>query len=99
MVPAVAAAEEVMDRLRDTVGAAGPARDSPSAVHPQAGNVESLTRRETEVAHLVAQGLSNREIADGLVLSVRTVETHVDRVLGKLDFHTRTQLAAWVLRK
>jgi DNA-binding NarL/FixJ family response regulator len=30
---------------------------------------------------------------------VRTVETHVDRVLGKLDFHTRTQLAAWVLRE
>ena len=57
---------------------------------------EGLTRREAEVARLVAEGLTNREIADRLFLSVRTVETHVDRVLGKLDFHTRTQLAGWV---
>jgi DNA-binding NarL/FixJ family response regulator len=56
---------------------------------------ERLTRRETEVAGLVADGLTNRVIAERLHLSVRTVETHVDRVLGKLDFHTRTQLAAW----
>jgi non-specific serine/threonine protein kinase len=50
------------------------------------------------VARLVAVGLTNREVAERLHLSVRTVETHVDRVLGKLDFHTRTQLAAWVGR-
>jgi non-specific serine/threonine protein kinase len=54
----------------------------------------NLTLREREVATLVAQGLTNREIADQLVLSVRTVETHVDRILGKLNLHTRTQLAA-----
>jgi non-specific serine/threonine protein kinase len=54
----------------------------------------NLTHREREVAALVAQGLTNREIADRLVLSVRTVETHVDRILGKLNLHTRTQLAA-----
>ncbi|MGN6796428.1 MAG: LuxR C-terminal-related transcriptional regulator, partial [Streptosporangiaceae bacterium] len=54
-----------------------------------------LTRREAEVAALVARGLTNREIAARLFLSVRTVEVHVDHVLTKLGFHTRTQLAAW----
>jgi DNA-binding NarL/FixJ family response regulator len=62
------------------------------------GRGEVLTRRELEVARLVADGSTNREIAERLHLSVRTVETHVDRVLGKLDFHTRTQLAAWIDR-
>jgi non-specific serine/threonine protein kinase len=56
-----------------------------------------LTRREEEIAALVATGLTNREIAGRLFLSVRTVETHVDHALGKLGFRTRTQLAAWML--
>jgi non-specific serine/threonine protein kinase len=55
----------------------------------------TLTRRETEVAALAARGLTNRDIAAQLFLSVRTVEVHVDHVLTKLGFHTRTQLAAW----
>ena len=55
----------------------------------------TLTRRETEVAVLAARGLTNREIAAKLFLSVRTVEVHVDHILTKLDFRTRTQLAAW----
>jgi DNA-binding CsgD family transcriptional regulator len=55
----------------------------------------TLTRREAEVAALAARGLTNREIADRLFVSVRTVEAHVDHVLTKLGFHTRTQLAAW----
>jgi DNA-binding NarL/FixJ family response regulator len=54
---------------------------------------EGLTRREREVASLVAEGLTNREIAARLVLSVRTVAAHIDRVLGKLGLHSRTQLA------
>jgi non-specific serine/threonine protein kinase len=54
-----------------------------------------LTPREREVALLVAEGLSNRDIANRLVLSVRTVEVHVDRILTKLGFSNRTQLAAW----
>jgi non-specific serine/threonine protein kinase len=56
----------------------------------------SLTRRESEVAALVARGLTNRDIAGQLYISVRTVEVHVDRILSKLGFRTRTQLAAWV---
>ena len=55
----------------------------------------TLTRRETEVATLAARGLTNRDIAAQLYLSVRTVEAHVDHVLTKLGFRTRTQLAAW----
>jgi DNA-binding NarL/FixJ family response regulator len=44
---------------------------------------------------LAARGLTNRDIAAQLFLSVRTVEVHVDHILTKLGFHTRTQLAAW----
>ncbi len=61
----------------------------------QPGPAPQLTPREAEVALLVARGLTNREVAGQLYLSVRTVEVHVDRILTKLSFHTRTQLAAW----
>jgi predicted ATPase/DNA-binding CsgD family transcriptional regulator len=56
---------------------------------------QTLTRREAEVAALAARGLTNRDIAAQLFLSVRTVEVHVDHILTKLGFRTRTQLAAW----
>jgi predicted ATPase/DNA-binding CsgD family transcriptional regulator len=62
----------------------------------RAGPSASLTRREQEIAALVATGLTNREIAGQLFLSVRTVEAHVDHILSKLGFRTRTQLAAWM---
>ncbi|MFC5215148.1 ATP-binding protein [Streptomyces coerulescens] len=55
-----------------------------------------LTRRESEVAELVAQGLANQQIADRLVIARRTAEGHVERVLRKLGFHNRSQIAAWV---
>lgn len=56
----------------------------------------ALSRREREVAELVALGLTNRAIAQRLFLSERTVEGHVERANGKLGFSTRTQLAMWV---
>jgi non-specific serine/threonine protein kinase len=64
---------------------------------PPPGSRPTLTRREAEVAALAARGLTNRDIAAQLFLSVRTVEVHVDHILTKLGFHTRTQLAAWAL--
>ncbi|TMG44940.1 MAG: helix-turn-helix transcriptional regulator, partial [Chloroflexi bacterium] len=54
-----------------------------------------LTAREREVAALVATGLSNKEIAEKLVISERTAEGHVEHILGKLQFRSRSQIAAW----
>ena len=59
------------------------------------GPSQRLTDREREIAGLVAHGMANGEIAEQLVLSVRTVETHVGRVLAKLGLRTRGQLTAW----
>ena len=56
----------------------------------------ALTRRESEVAELVAQGLANQQIADRLVIARRTAEGHVERILSKLGFSNRSQIAAWV---
>jgi DNA-binding CsgD family transcriptional regulator/tetratricopeptide (TPR) repeat protein len=60
--------------------------------------VNPLSRRESEVAVLVAQSLSNREIAERLFLSERTVESHVRAILAKMDFNGRTEIATWVVR-
>jgi non-specific serine/threonine protein kinase len=54
-----------------------------------------LTRREQEVAKLVARGLSNKEIANQLVISRRTAEAHVENILTKLGFTSRVQIAQW----
>jgi predicted ATPase/DNA-binding CsgD family transcriptional regulator len=56
-----------------------------------------LTPRESEIAGLVAQGLSNKGIASKLVISQRTAETHVEHILMKLGFTSRAQIAAWVV--
>ncbi|MGE5221827.1 MAG: response regulator [Omnitrophica WOR_2 bacterium] len=58
-----------------------------------------LTGRELEVLRLVAQGLSNREIADRLVISEKTVKTHMNSILGKLNLEDRTQAAVYALRR
>lgn len=58
-----------------------------------------LTRRQTEIAELIAQGLSNREIANRLVISQRTAETHVENILTKMGFTSRAQIAAWVAER
>jgi non-specific serine/threonine protein kinase len=58
-----------------------------------------LTRREMQVANLIAEGRSNREIAAELVISQRTAETHVENILSKLGFTSRTQVAVWISRR
>ncbi len=58
-----------------------------------------LTAHDREVALLLAQGRSDQEIADVLVIGVRAVEAHITRILNKLDFTSRVQIAAWVVKK
>jgi DNA-binding NarL/FixJ family response regulator len=58
-----------------------------------------LTKREREVAALVAQGKSNREIAQALVISEYTVASHVSNILSKLEFSSRTQIVSWAIEK
>jgi DNA-binding NarL/FixJ family response regulator len=58
-----------------------------------------LSPRECEVAALIARAMSNRQIAERLVLSERTVETHVRSILAKLGYATRTEIATWSLRQ
>ena len=58
-----------------------------------------LTRRESEVAALIAQGKSNRAIAETLILGERTVEGYVANILAKLGFSSRTQIASWATQK
>jgi len=60
---------------------------------------ENLTERERDVIQLVAQGCSNQEIAKELVISEKTVKTHVSNMLGKLHLEDRTQLAIYAIRK
>jgi DNA-binding NarL/FixJ family response regulator len=57
-----------------------------------------LTQREHEVVRLVVQGLTNREIAETLVVSVRTAEAHITHLLNKLGLRSRAQLAVWAVQ-
>ena len=60
---------------------------------------DGLTERERTIAVRIARGQSSREIADALVISERTVETHIGNILAKLGYNARTQIAAWAAEK
>lgn len=77
--------------MEQVVRQGSPARESPEAL-------ASLTEREREVIRLVAQGRSNQEIAQALVISDKTVKTHVSNILSKLNLQDRTQLAIYAIR-
>jgi DNA-binding NarL/FixJ family response regulator len=57
---------------------------------------DKLTAREREIARLVADGLTNRDIAERLVIADGTVEVHVKHILNKLGFRSRAQVAGWL---
>jgi NarL family two-component system response regulator LiaR len=73
------------------------AQEEPPASRGPAARDE-LTERETEVLRLIAAGFNNREIAEKLVISDKTVKTHVSSILGKLHLEDRTQAAIYALR-
>ena len=77
---------------------AGPEQPAAAAEPIRAGATIELSKREREVAQLVARGLSNREIADRLYLSERTIDNHVHHILDKLGFDSRVQVATWLVK-
>jgi DNA-binding NarL/FixJ family response regulator len=81
--------DELLARVRVRIPA--PVNGSPA--------VSDLTKRELEVLHLLAEGLSQKEIAAELVISPKTVAAHVQHVLGKLGVHSRTQAVAQAYRR
>ena len=83
-------------RFDEAVALALGRRTPPPGTPDTHGDEVRLTPRESEIAVLVAEGLTNREIADRLVMARRTAEVHVAHILGKLNFSSRGQLAAWV---
>ena len=99
--------EELLQAIRDT-------HQGESSLHPAIARKlvrelsqpsplppaeEPLTEREVEVLKLVAHGLANQEIAEKLVISERTVRTHVGNILNKLHFANRTQAALYAVRE
>jgi non-specific serine/threonine protein kinase len=81
----------IEDALGESMTAAPgkPANKSGSDGHP-------LTERERQVAALVAEGLSNRDIAERLTIAKRTADSHVEHILAKLGYSSRAQIAAWI---
>ncbi|WP_436498935.1 helix-turn-helix transcriptional regulator [Actinokineospora sp. HUAS TT18] len=79
-----------------TANAVALALDDKPSRPPRPVKSSALTRRQLEVAKLVAQGKSNRAIAAALTISIRTAETHVDHILTALGFNNRAQIAAWM---
>lgn len=71
----------------------------PTSVDQAPAPPSILSRRELEVAALVADGLSNREIHDKLFIAERTVDNHVQHIFNKLNFNSRAQIAAWYVRQ
>jgi non-specific serine/threonine protein kinase len=69
---------------------------SSDQVAPEGPRPQLISRRELEVARLVSEGLTNRDIAKALFISERTVDNHVKHVLDKLHFRSRSQIGAWL---
>ena len=90
-----------LDPPADDIAAAGSVPDAhaPDITAAAATPPSSLTRREWEIAALVAEGRTNKAIAEELVISPATVARHVANIMGKLGFRTRAQIAAWITER
>jgi DNA-binding NarL/FixJ family response regulator len=88
---------ELRDNFLHQASVLIPQPQSRSSLQVDKQDFGGLTRRERQVALLIAQGKSNRTIAEALVLGERTVEGHVSRILSKLGSTSRAQIAAWAV--
>ncbi|HKV59962.1 MAG TPA: tetratricopeptide repeat protein, partial [Ktedonobacteraceae bacterium] len=91
--------QEQRDNFLRKAEAQLPPLPQPSPRHATRQAFGGLTGREREVAVLIAQGKSNRAIADELIVSERTIEKHVERIMSRLGFTSRVQIATWVVEK
>lgn len=87
------------ERFRVAALASLPKQSAPTPLQAAKQASGGLSRREREVAILVAEGGSTADIAAALVISARTVETHIANIYAKLDFSSRAQLASWVAER
>jgi non-specific serine/threonine protein kinase len=97
--PEAASLALAQGRSLDFAGAASLAQSVAAKPSHQEASPMGLTRRELEIAAMVAQGMSNRDMANRLVIAQRTVEGHVENIRSKLGFHSRTQIAAWAVER
>jgi DNA-binding CsgD family transcriptional regulator len=88
-------------RMQPSIERALALRESvaPAVANARASASDTLTVREREIARLVADGRSNRDIADTLMITEGTVEVHVKHILSKLGYRSRTQVAGWFARQ
>jgi non-specific serine/threonine protein kinase len=73
--------------------------DEPAPGAPGKPRSDALSRRERQIAAYVAQGWTNQQMADALIVSRRTVESHISHILGKLGLTTRAQVAVWATQR
>lgn len=86
------------DVAKKLMSAVAAKKEDPTPSHAATRSEEGLTEREQEILHLIAEGRNNREIAEKLFISEKTVKTHVSNILGKLHLDDRTQAAIYALR-
>jgi non-specific serine/threonine protein kinase len=90
--------DEAINLALATIESSARESDEPASPPPDS-TVDALSRREREVAALVAGGLTNREIAEQLMISETTADSHVSHILRKLGFRSRAQVAAWATQR
>jgi len=91
--------EHLREQFLTQAAAVLPKKRSPAPSRTTQQAFAGLTTREREVATLIAQGKSTREIAEMLVVGERTVESHVSNIMFKLGVHSRSQIAVWAVEK